>query len=352
MKTYFVNLELVGWLDSSLIIHIMSTMLSERLGPVERLRSGLNGTLKFLYLQATGRPRLVNLEVTKLCNARCDFCDYWETKHEIRLSDYRPIIKRINPLVVSITGGEPMLRRDLAQIVRQIKECSIFIFTTMVTKGDLLTVAKAQELLNSGLDQISISLDFLGKKHDAYRGIPGLWDQLSNLIPQLSKISSNIVLNTIIMEDNLDQIVDIAHQAKDWGVKVSYSSYSVMKTNNTSHFINGQLERVKKIVEELIELRRKWKGVIVSTEYYLKEIPRYFANCGIPDCLAGLNMITVTPSGHIKRCSEMPVIAHGSEYYPGIFDKTRCTSCWYSCRGESQAPFTFKRALECLGIWV
>jgi GTP 3',8-cyclase len=325
-------------------------MLSERLEPVERFRQGLNGAFKFLYINATGRPKLLNLEVTKLCNARCDFCDYWETKHEIRLSDYRPIIKRINPLVVSITGGEPMLRRDLPQVVRQIKECSIFIFTTMVTKGDLLTVEKAHELFGAGLDQISISLDFLGKKHDAYRGISGLWEHLSNLIPQLGKISSNIVLNTIIMEDNLDQIVDIAHQAKEWGVKVSYSSYSVMKTNNTTHFIKQNLEKVKKVVDELIELRRRWKGVVVSTEYYLKEIPGYFEKAGVPECLAGINMVTVTPSGHIKRCSEMPVIIHGSEYYPGIFDKTKCTACWYSCRGESEAPLTFKRALEFLGI--
>jgi MoaA/NifB/PqqE/SkfB family radical SAM enzyme len=327
-------------------------MLSQRLRPIERFREGLNGTLKFLYINGTRRPKLLNLEITKLCNARCDFCDYWETKHEIRLSDYRPIIKRINPLVISITGGEPMVRRDLPNIVRQIKECSIFIFNTMVTKGDLLTLEKAEELFGAGLNQISISLDFLGEKHDSYRGIPGLWKHLSNLIPQLGKISSNIVLNTIIMEDNLDQIIDIAHQAKEWGVKVSYSSYSVMKTNNSSHFIKENIERVKKVVDELIELRRKWKGVIVSTEYYLKEIPGYFENDGVPECLAGLNMITVTPSGHMKRCSEMPIIAHGSEYYPGIFDKTKCTACWYSCRGETQAPLTFKRALEYLGIWV
>ncbi len=326
-------------------------MLSQRLGTIERFREGLNGTLKFLYINGTRRPKLLNLEITKLCNARCDFCDYWETKHEIRLSDYRPIIKRINPLVISITGGEPMVRRDLPNIVRQIKECSIFIFNTMVTKGDLLTLEKAEELFGAGLNQISISLDFLGEKHDSYRGIPGLWKHLSNLIPQLGKISSNIVLNTIIMEDNLDQIIDIAHQAKEWGVKVSYSSYSVMKTNNSSHFIKDNIERVKKVVDELIELRRKWKGVIVSTEYYLKEIPGYFENDGVPECLAGLNMITVTPSGHMKRCSEMPIIAHGSEYYPGIFDKTKCTACWYSCRGETQAPLTFKRALEYLGIW-
>jgi MoaA/NifB/PqqE/SkfB family radical SAM enzyme len=318
-------------------------------------RQGINGALKYLYIRATGRPKLVNLEVTKLCNAKCDFCDYWQTKHEVRLSDYRSVIKKINPLVVMITGGEPMLRKDLPDIVRQVKESSIFIFTSMVTKGDLLTVEKAEQLFDAGLDQIAISLDFLGNKHDTYRGIPGLWNHLSSLIPQLSKKFSkkNIILNTIIMEDNLDQIIDIANQARDWGVSISLSSYSVMKTNNTSHFVKQQkLEKVREVVDELVRLRRKWRGVIVSTEHYLREVPGYFERGGVPDCFAGINMIQVTPSGHIKRCSEMPVVAHYSEYRPGIFDKTKCTACWYSCRGETQTPVDFKRSLEYLGIWI
>jgi MoaA/NifB/PqqE/SkfB family radical SAM enzyme len=318
-------------------------------------RQGINGALKYLYIRATGRPKLVNLEVTKLCNAKCDFCDYWQTKHEVRLSDYRSVIKKINPLVVMITGGEPMLRKDLPDIVRQVKESSIFIFTSMVTKGDLLTVEKAEQLFDAGLDQIAISLDFLGNKHDTYRGIPGLWNHLSSLIPQLSKKFSkkNIILNTIIMEDNLDQIIDIANQARDWGVSISLSSYSVMKTNNTSHFVKQQkLEKVREVVDELVRLRRKWRGVIVSTEHYLREVPGYFERGGVPDCFAGINMIQVTPSGHIKRCSEMPVVAHYSEYRPGIFDKTKCTACWYSCRGETQTTVDFKRSLEYLGIWI
>lgn len=319
------------------------------------LKQGINGTIKFLYTKATGRPKLVNLEITKLCNAKCDFCDYWQTKHEIRLSDYRPVIKKINPLVTVITGGEPMLRKDLPDIVRQVKECSLFIFTSMVTKGDLLTLEKAEELFDAGLDQIAISLDFPGEKHDSYRGVPGLWNHLSNLLPQLSKRFSkkSIVINTIIMEDNLDQILDIAHHAKEWKIGVSFSSYSVMKTNNTAHFVKQeQLEKIRKLVEQLIELRRKWKGVILSTEYYLKEIPAYFEKGGVPDCFAGINHIQVTPSGHLKRCSEMPVTAHYTEYHPEIYDKTKCTACWYSCRGESQSPASFRRALEYMGVWV
>ena len=319
------------------------------------LNQAVNGTAKYIYTKATNRPKLVNLEITKLCNAKCDFCDYWQTRHEERLTDYRPVIKKINPLVTVITGGEPMLRKDLPDIVRQIKECSNFIFTSMVTKGDLLSVEKARELFDAGMNQIAVSLDFPGKKHDDYRGVPGLWNQISSLMPELAKAfpDKSFVLNTIIMEDNLDQIEEIANYAREWGVNISFSSYSVMKTNNESHFIpKEEIDRVRNLVNRLIELRRKWKGTILSTEYYLSEIPAYFERGGVPDCLAGISHIQVTPSGHIKRCSEMPVVAHYEEYSSDLFDKTECTACWYSCRGETQSPATFKRALEYMGIWI
>ncbi|NIP38333.1 MAG: radical SAM protein [Candidatus Dadabacteria bacterium] len=313
------------------------------------------GVAKFLYMKAARRPKLVNLEITKLCNAGCDFCDYWQTKHEERLTDYGPVIEKINPLAVVITGGEPMLRKDLVNIVRQVKGSTFYVFTSMVTKGDLLTVEKAHDLFNAGLDQIAVSLDFIGKTHDKYRGIDGLWDYLEELLPNLGKEfkgKKSVIINTIIMDDNLDQIVDLVHQAKEWNIGVSFSSYSVMKTNNESHYIDTNLQKVTEVVDELIRLRKELKGTILTTEYYLKEIPGYFKRGGVPDCTAGLSHIQVTPSGHLKRCSEMPVSAHYTEYTPDLYQKTNCDACWFSCRGETQSPANVQRALEYLGVWV
>ncbi len=319
-------------------------------------KDGITGAAKYVYTRMTGRPKLVNLEITKLCNAGCDFCDYWQTKHEERLTDYGPVIRKINPLVVVITGGEPMLRKDLSDIVKQVKNSSFYIFTSMVTKGDLLSVEKAEELFDAGLDQIAVSLDFNGRKHDQYRGIDGLWDHLSELLPKLGKRFKNqksVLINTIIMDDNLDEIIDLSKRAREWNIGISFSSYSVMKTNNNSHLIqNTKYQKINELVSELIELRKQWKGTILTTEYYLKQIPGYFEKGGIPNCQAGISHIQVTPSGHLKRCSEMPVAAHYSEYATDLYQKTECTSCWYSCRGETQSPANVRRALEYMGIWI
>ena len=205
---------------------------------LESLNFSALGFSKFLKTKISGAPKLVNLEVTKLCNARCDFCDYWQTRNEERLKDYSDLIRKIDPLVVMVTGGEPMLRKDIVEIISQIKSASFFTYTGIITKGDLLNIDKAKKLYNAKIDQIAISLDFLGDRHSENRGVKGLWNHISELIPEISKkLKKTISINSIIMDDNLDEIVAMAKQAKDWGANISFSSYSVMKSNNDIHFV-------------------------------------------------------------------------------------------------------------------
>jgi len=317
---------------------------------LQLLSLGALGFSKWVQTKIKNSPTLVNLEVTKLCNATCDFCDYWQTKHEERLDDYTGVIKTINPLVVMVTGGEPMLRKDISNVIRQIKSASFFTYTGIITKGDLLDLEKAKELYDAGLDQISISLDFLGDRHSANRGVNGLWDHISTLIPTISsELRKNISLNTIIMDENLDQIIDIAKRAKEWDANVSFSAYSAMKANNDEHCVTDQIKKVNDVVDELISLKKKWGDTIVSSDYYLKQVPLFFKNGHGPSCDAGHSMLTVTPDGHVKRCSEMPAVCHYTDYDTELFTDTKCTMCWFSCRGETQAP-GFAKAREYLGL--
>ncbi len=325
-------------------------MLDRNKSYIESFNFALLGLSKLVETSITKAPKLVNLEVTKKCNARCDFCDYWQTQHEERLDDYSDLIKKINPLVVMVTGGEPMLRKDIVDIIKQIKSASYFTYTGIITKGDLLNLEKAKSLYDAGIDQIAISLDFLGDRHSDNRGVNGLWDHVSDLIPTISsELRRTISINTIIMDDNLHQIVDMAKTAKEWGANISFSSYSVMKANNEDHFINDDIRKVTDVVDELISLKKSWGDTIVSSEYYLSQIPTFFKNGYGPPCNAGSSFLTVTPDGHIKRCSEMPAVCHYTDYKPNYFTKTKCTTCWFGCRGETQAPVIAK-AKELIGV--
>lgn len=305
------------------------------------------GAVKYASIKLQKRPVLMNLEVTKRCNARCDFCDYWQSKDKNELEDYLPIVQKINPLVLAITGGEPTLRRDLTDIVKRIKDNMDTIYISMISHGYMLNEKKAQALLDAGLDQICISVDYLGIRHEESRGLKGLWAHLEQLIPLLGKMGfQNVALNTIIMNDNLDEIIPLVHKAKEWGVKVGFSSYTSLKVGNDTHYIDHERQKdLENVIDQLLKLKRELKN-IMSSDYYLENIPNYFSNRSLGDCQAGRDWVQVTPDGYIKHCSEFPIFTHYSEYNYKEVVSPDCDKCWYSCRGESQAPFSIQRVLE------
>lgn len=319
-------------------------MLTRKLTAVRKVK----GLLKLGWTTARRRPRLVNLEVTKFCNAKCDFCDYWKTKESPRLDDYVDVVKRLQPMMVSITGGEPLLRKDLPQLIQRIHDNMFFIYIGMVTHGQLLSVQKAEELWDAGLDQLSISMNWLGDAHDSERGIPGLFDHLSKLIPKLPMVGvDNVMLNTVIMKENLDIIPRIVRQAHDWGIKISFSSYTSLKNGNEAHLIDTESQaRLRDLVAEIKELKQSY-GHVVSSSYYLDTVPEYFAQGEVANCKAGQKFLQVTPDGYLKACPEMPVEQHYTDYKPWKHQQ-ECTKCWYGCRGESQAPVNVERIKELL----
>lgn len=317
-------------------------MLTQKLTTKRKVKA----LLKLGLTTLQGRPRLMNLEVTKFCNAKCDFCDYWKTKKSPRLDDYVDVVRKVRPIVVNITGGEPLLRKDLPHLIRRIHENTFFIYIGMVTHGQLLTVEKARELWDSGLDQLSISMNYLGEAHDRERGIPGLFDHLSKLIPQLLMTGvDNVILNTVIMNENLNVIPRILRQAYEWGIKVSFSSYTALKNGNAEHLVSPEkMRKLRDLIDEIEVLKRAY-GNVVSSSYYLNMVPYYFEHGYVEDCKAGQKFIQATPDGYLKACPELPVTQHFSDYKPWK-EQVDCTKCWYGCRGESQVPVTIERFRE------
>src|SRR5690242_20325516 len=122
--------------------------------PMEKVRAAG----KFLQVKAMQRPLTVSIEVTKRCNARCDFCDYWKITDRDELTDFTDVVRRFDPLVVVFTGGEPMLRRDLVPIVKSIKGLPGFRYVTLLTHGGFLSEGKIKELVAAGVNQINISM--------------------------------------------------------------------------------------------------------------------------------------------------------------------------------------------------
>jgi len=309
----------------------------------------LQGIVRYLGMKTVAkRPRLVNLEVTKYCNAQCDFCPCWTIKQYPQLKDFSPIIKKFRPIVLSLNGGEPLLRKDILEIIESVRPYCTYL--TLITHGQLLTEEKFKALTERGVDQISISLNYDGELHDEERKIPGLYKHFSELVPTLTAQGyDNVAFNTVIMEQNLDHMIPLAHRAREWGAKIAFSSYSTLKNNKDHYHIReARLDRLREVIEELIALKKQSSHILTS-DYYLRSIPEYFRHGQIGDCQAGLNFIQITPDGLVKRCSEMEPFCHWTEYNPDELEQPNpCNKCWLACRGETESPLTPSRIWEFL----
>lgn len=252
------------------------------------------------------------------------------------LQDYSPVIRRFRPLICSVSGGEPLLRKNYDELLAGIRPWCHYLM--IITNGALLNEESALRLRAAGVDQLTISLDFFSDKHSEVRKIEGLFSHISKMAPLLASKGYNICLNTIIMDSNFEDVVKIAQASREWGVSVSFSSFCTLKANEESEMVRAdRLQQLRALVGELKNLKEKNKN-IKNSHYYLDHIAPYFEQGGVPDCKAGHSFIAVTPDGYVQRCSELPRMAHYTKYWPTDVGFTPCTKCWYGCRGETEAP--------------
>ena len=180
------------------------------------------------------RPIVVSFEVTDACTCWCKHCDHGGPRDEsrnLKPADYRRYMEALRPCVVQVSGGEPLMRDDVVEIVRSIKNGSTLPYTILVSNWSHMTREKYLALREAGIDQFSVSLDFPDQRHDDFRVYPGLYSHLEDLIPQLAKLGhDDIVLNSCITSENLGEIEAIADKAREWGVNLCYSAYSARRT--------------------------------------------------------------------------------------------------------------------------
>src|SRR5919202_922108 len=172
---------------------------------------------KYAWLSMRRRPVLVHFEVTLRCNARCGFCDYWKTDASAKsaeLQSFADAARFFDPMLVTFTGGEPLLRRDLEDLVAAVDRAVRLKYVTLITHGGMLSVERARSLWEAGVHQFNISLDSLDGRHDAARGIPGLTTKVFAAVTAMrAQGIDSIRFNTVIKKDNRDQRLPIVQRA-------------------------------------------------------------------------------------------------------------------------------------------
>jgi len=292
----------------------------------------------------TKRLIIVSYEVTLSCNCDCRHCNLGgviKDEKQIKPDQYGDLTRRLKPLAAQISGGEPLLRRDIAAVVKAIKQAGVQ-YAILVTNGALLNESNYLELREAGVNQFSVSLDFPDERHDEFRRRPGLYRRLEQSLPRLAQLGfRDIILNTAITKANLREILPLAKKATEWGVDISYSAYTPLRTGNQDYCLkNGEdLGILRRAIDDLVTLKRQ--GIcLANPEPNLRDTLRFFEQGHTPNCKAGIRFLVVMPDGSLVPCSH-----HRSKYTTRKemmekFSRTnRCSDCYVAIRSYCEMSF-------------
>ena len=306
----------------------------EKLGVRNTLQLFLRGNLNYV----THKPLVVSFELTSSCNANCLHCDKGGIRPEetpLSPREIGRIYRELHPVAVQLSGGEPLLRQDLLEIVREVKERNGTPYVILVTNGFLLRGDTHEHLCAAGVDQVSISLDFPDERHDAFRAIPGLFRHLERTVPELTADGDrNIVINTAISRLNVPDLIALCETASHWGASMSYSAYSALRTGNRDLLVESpeDLHRLREQIDRLLQMKASgWE--IRNPVSDLENIYKYFAEGGIDGCRAGYRFLLITPEGHYRPCAHKPLRCRSQKALIEEFSKTNtCRGCYVAIR--------------------
>jgi len=288
------------------------------------------------------RPICVSFEVTDSCTCYCKHCDHGGPKdntRNLKPEDYDHYMNVLRPPVVQISGGEPLMRKDLLDIVKSVKRRTGMPYLILVSNWSLMTEEKYLALREAGIHQFSVSLDFPDERHDDFRGHKGLYQKLCDIVPKLAAHGyDDIVMNTCITSRNVAEINRAADKAQEWGVNISFSAYSPRRVDNWDYFLTTP-EQLATLDSEFAQLKKriddtKW---ILNCETTLNETQKYFHDKGAPGCKAGLRFLVVTSDGMLQPCS-MQFHRYSLEDRPRLVEEftknNTCDQCYVSIRSN------------------
>jgi MoaA/NifB/PqqE/SkfB family radical SAM enzyme len=313
----------------------------------ESLRIIKQGSLNWM----AQRPIVVSFEVTDSCTCFCRHCDHagpCDMSRDLKPVDYKRYMEVLQPVVVQVSGGEPLMRSDLADVVRHIKGASGLPFIILVSNWSMMNEKRYLEMRAAGVDEFCVSLDFPDERHDDFRGHKGLYRHLERTVPKLAALGfDDIVMNNCITSWNVGEVNRIADKAREWGVNVNYSAYSPRRTGDRDYFLETpeQLETLRKEFDRIRE-RMDSSHWITTTTTTLDSTEKYFQTGGAPNCKAGLRWLVVTAQGELQPCSmqfkRYPLEAQ-ARMVEEFTNHNSCDECYVSIR--SYLDKTFPRLL-------
>lgn len=296
------------------------------------------------------KPIIFSLEVTYRCISRCVMCSIWRKKPgreptlgEIREIFSNPVLSRLETVI--LTGGEPTLREDLAQIAQTILDSNPGIKELQVITNGLepsLVERRVKAILNlpaySRLKRfaLEVSLDGYGDTHEAIRRVPRAFDKVNETIKVLKRLQRSfpfsILLLCTVQKLNVSNLPQVAKFAQEMELPISFSPVGQRSGNEDvfeAHLIPSpdQLRELKDFFNDQTKHNIRLSNIAFWEDYFriIQGEKRRFP-CALP-----YHSIVMTPGGDLSICgsgTQKGPLVYGNVYESSI-DKI-----WYSDKAE------------------
>ncbi|MBI2212761.1 MAG: GTP 3',8-cyclase MoaA [Acidobacteria bacterium] len=278
-----------------------------------------------------GRPmRDLRISVTDRCNFRCVYCmpkevfgrdfrflDRGEILSFEEIARLAAIFVRLGIEKIRITGGEPLIRRDIEELVAQLARVPGLNDLTLTTNGSLLTRAKAQALRDAGLRRITISLDSLDdevfrRMNDVKFPVSVVLDAIECAIAVgLTPVKVDTVVRRGMNEKG---IVDLAARFRGTGVIPRFIEYMDVGNSN-----GWKMDDVVPAREVIATLGTQWPIVPVDANYYGEVAERWRYEDGAGE----VGIISSVTRPFCSACTRARLSAEGKLY-----------ACLFASQGE------------------
>ena len=252
------------------------------------------------------RPFGLLAELTYGCPLHCSYCsnplDLAAYRDELTTPEWRRVLaeaRDLGVLQLHLSGGEPLLRRDLAEIVRGAGELGLY--TNLITSALGLTARRAEQLRAAGLDHVQISVQADEPVlSDTLAGTPSFQRKVTaaRLVKELGwPLTLNVVLHRHNI-DRMDRVLDLAEDLRVDRIELANTQYYGWALRNRDGLLpsRAQLERAEVVVRAARErLRGRMEIIYVLPDYYSR-YPK--------PCMGGWGrrQLTVVPDGGVLPC--------------------------------------------------
>jgi len=304
--------------------------------------------LKLIFLRISRQlyekimlPVNYTVSVTYRCNSRCKTCNIYKIKsEELSVDEYDKIFRSIGKSAywVTISGGEPFLRRDLEEVIGVIYKRSKPSIINIPTNGLLFreipkrVKAIAESCPKSNI-VINVSIDDIGERDSAIRGVPDAYEKALKTFKGIKKIdlcNVNVGIHTVISKFNVARFREIAGSLMDLHPDsyITEIAENRVELGTMNEDITPRVMDYSQAIDFLLHKIRNtpFKGMnkITQTfriEYYkmvkkiLKEKRR------VLPCYAGILSDQIVPNGDVWPCCIKSIVVGNIKKYNYNFKK-------------------------------